>query len=150
MTGIGGRVVGIDYGSKRIGIAVSDPMRILASGRGIVENDRDALQRIAAIVHSEGASLIVVGMPYAPDGGKGKKAEEVEQFVGLLKSVVDVPIATWDESYSSVEAQRVLREGGAKRKQRQQKGRIDEMAARILLQEFLDSTTPSGDAEEPA
>jgi putative Holliday junction resolvase len=131
-----GRILGIDYGSVRIGLALTDPLRILASGAGTLQSDEGALRAIAALVGREDVRLIVVGMPYAPDGGKGQKAKEVEVFIERLRALVRVPIETWDESYTSVNAEAALREGGMKRKQR--RGRVDEMAARLLLQEYLD------------
>jgi putative Holliday junction resolvase len=78
-------------------------------------------------------------MPYAPDGGRGKKGEEVDRFVAELRGAVSVPVETWDESFTSVNAQRAFIAGGMKRKQRQQKGRVDEMAARLLLEDYLES-----------
>jgi putative Holliday junction resolvase len=137
-----GRVLGIDYGSVRIGIALADPLRILASGAGTLENDDRAVGRIADLVVAQEVRLIVVGMPYAPDGGKGEKAREVEQFIERLRIQVRVPVETWDESFTSVNAQRVLREGGMKKKQRRERSRVDEMAARLLLQEYLESRKP--------
>lgn len=134
-----GRVLGIDYGSVRIGMALTDPLRMLASGAGTLENDGRAPGRIAELVAAQDVRLIVVGMPYAPDGGKGGKAKEVEQFIGRLQPLVRVPIETWDESYTSVNARNLLREGGLRKKQRRERHRIDEMAARLLLQEFLES-----------
>jgi putative Holliday junction resolvase len=133
-----GRVLGIDYGSVRIGRAVTDPLRMLASGAGTVENDGMAEQRIAGLVAAQNIRLIVVGMPYAPDGGKGEKAKEIDRFVERLRELVQVPIETWDESFTSVTAQKVLRDAGARKKQRRERHRIDEMAARLLLQEYLD------------
>ncbi len=135
-----GRILGIDYGSVRIGLALTDPLRILASGAGTIDNNAGAAATIARLVASEGVSLIVVGMPYAPDGGKGSKAVEVDAFVERLRLLVHVPIETWDESFTSVRAQQALREGGARKKQRRERHRIDEMAARLLLQEYLQGT----------
>ncbi len=133
-----GRILGIDYGSVRIGLALTDPLRILASGAGTVENDARAARRIADLAAAEDVRLIVVGMPYAPDGGKGSTAKEVDQFIERLRVLVQVPIETWDESFTSINAQTVLREGGLRKKQRKERDRVDEMAARLLLQEYLD------------
>ena len=135
-----GRVMAIDYGTRRVGVAVSDPSRILASGRGTLDNTPALLDGLRAIAGAEEVVLIVVGMPYAPDGGKGKKGEEVEEFIGRLRGAVNVPVETWDESYTSVEAHRAFLDGGMKKKQRREKGRVDEMAARLLLQEYLENS----------
>ena len=134
-----GRVLGIDYGSRRVGVAMSDPLRVLAGGVGTLDNNDTLLDRLAGIVEEHQVSLVVVGMPYAPDGGKGAKGREVELFIRRLESMIPVTITTWDESFSSVEAQRAFRQGGMKRKQRQEKARVDEMAARLMLQEYLDA-----------
>ena len=133
-----GRVLSIDYGTKRVGVAVSDPMRIIAQGVTTLNNDAGLMDELRALALQHGASRIVVGMPYSDDGGKGAKALEVEQFIQQLKTVIDLPIDTWDESYSSVNAHRVFVDTGMKRKKRQEKKRVDEMAARLMLQEYLD------------
>jgi putative Holliday junction resolvase len=138
--GAAGRVMAIDYGTRRVGVAVSDPLRILASGRGTLANSPLLLDELRAIVDTEEISLIIVGMPYAPDGGKGTKGAEVEEFVGRLRGAVRIPVDTWDESFTSVNAHRAFIESGMKKKQRQEKGRVDEMAARLLLQEYLENT----------
>ncbi|MBK7259830.1 MAG: Holliday junction resolvase RuvX [Ignavibacteriae bacterium] len=139
MAGEPGRVLALDYGAKRVGVAMSDPLRILASGVGTWANDAGLLTAIAKHVQDEMVVLIVVGMPYAPDGGKGAKAREVEAFMERLRGVVQVPLTTWDESYTSVEAHQAFRDGGMKKKQRRDRAAVDTMAARILLQQFLDA-----------
>jgi putative Holliday junction resolvase len=139
MAGDPGRVLALDYGTKRVGVAMSDPLRILASGVGTWTNDAALLPAIAKLVQDELVVLIVVGMPYAPDGGKGAKAREVEAFMQHLGSVVKVPLTAWDESYTSVEAHQAFRDGGMKKKQRRDRASVDTMAARILLQQFLDA-----------
>jgi putative Holliday junction resolvase len=133
-----GRILGIDYGAVRVGLAVTDPLQILASGAGVLENAPGMLEKILEIVREQGIVRIVVGMPYAPDGGMGKTGEEIGRFASALSAAVTVPVETWDESGSSRKAIRALIEGGAGRKKRRERGRVDEMAARILLQEFLD------------
>jgi putative holliday junction resolvase len=134
-------VLGLDYGSKRIGVAVSDPFRVLARGLGTLDNGAQLFKRLEEIIRENEIDLIVVGMPYGADGGKGKKAHEVDEFIALLKHVTDIQIDTWDESYSSVNAQQAFIDGGMRRKQRRQKARVDEMAARLILQDFLDHHT---------
>lgn len=139
MTGIKGRILAIDYGSKRVGLAVSDPMRVIAQGAGTHENDATLLERLARFAREEEIALIVVGMPYAPDGGVSAKGVEIQRFIELLRNLVHVPIETWDESFSSVRAHQAFRETGMKRKQRREKYRVDEMAARLMLQEYMES-----------
>ena len=141
MVGTPGRVLGIDYGTKRLGLAISDPLRVLAGPVGAWDNDPGLMQRLTELITNVAVTLVVVGMPYAPDGGKGAKAREVDGFIARLKRHHPVAVVTWDESYTSVEAQRVLIEGGRRRKQRRAKGAVDTMAARLLLQQFLDAQT---------
>jgi putative holliday junction resolvase len=136
-----GRILGIDYGSKRVGLALSDPLRLIASGAGVLPNTASLVRLLAGFVDEHQVVVIVVGMPYAPDGGVGKKGEEVEAFIRRLQEMVSIPIETWDESFTTVEAGAAIRKGGMKKKQRQQKGVLDEMAARLMLQEYLDSKT---------
>lgn len=133
-----GRILAVDYGTKRVGIAVSDPTRLIAQGVTTLMNDEWLLEKLHTLIREQNAVRIVVGMPYSADGGRGAKAVEVEQFIEKLKRAVDVQIDTWDESYSSVSAHRVFIETGMKRKKRQEKRRVDEMAARLMLQEYLD------------
>jgi len=139
MKSVTGRILGIDYGSKRIGVAVSDPLRVIAQGIGTLENDHRVIGRISSIIKEQDVALVVVGMPYSSDGGKGAKALEVDQFIQRIKESVSTGVETWDESYTSVNAQRAFIDGGMKRKQRRQKARVDEMAARLMLQEYLDN-----------
>ena len=141
-----GRILGLDYGSKRIGVAVSDPTRLIAQGVTTLESDGSVFGRIAEIVKREQVACVVVGMPYSADGGKGKKALEVDEFIGELRKHIDAEIDTWDESYSSVNAHQTFISTGMTRKKRRQKSRVDEMAARLMLQEYLDNERVIGSA----
>jgi putative Holliday junction resolvase len=133
-----GRILAIDYGSVRVGLAVCDPLRVTTRGAGTISNAPDLISRLAALVQSEDVVEIVVGMPYAPDGGLGAKGEQVKKFVERLAPAVTVPVRTWDESQTTVAARRRMRDGGMKQKQRREKGKVDEMAARILLEDYLE------------
>jgi putative Holliday junction resolvase len=134
-----GRILAIDYGTKRVGVAVSDPLRVIAQGLGTLQNDGSLFRELAGIIREGSVSLVVVGMPYGPDGGLGGKAEEVTEFIRKLRDAVPVPIDTWDESYTTIDAQRAFVSGGMRQKKRREKSRVDEMAARLLLQEYLES-----------
>ena len=135
-----GRILAIDYGSRRVGLALSDPLGIISQGAGTLANSPSPAGTISALVIEKEVRKVIVGMPYAPDGGKGQKAREVDEFIGALRTMVAVPVEPWDESFTTVEAQRLLLAGGMKRGQRREKERIDEMAARVLLQDYLDSS----------
>jgi putative Holliday junction resolvase len=129
----------IDYGGRRVGLAISDPLGIVATGAGVVRNDSRLVGTILRMITEQNVRHVVVGMPYRADGSRGTRAKDIDRFIECLREGTAVPIETWDESFTSVEAAGIFREGGMKRKQRREKGRIDEMAARLLLQEFLDS-----------
>lgn len=122
-----------------MGVALSDPMRVISREIGTLENDGHLARRLADIAREEGAVLILVGMPYAPDGGKGDTARAVDAFIGALRQSISLPVETWDESYTSQDARRAFLAGGMKRKQRRQKERVDAMAARLLLQDYLEN-----------
>lgn len=133
-----GRVLAIDYGSRRVGVAVSDPTRLIAQGVTTLRNDENLLEGMRHLIREHDAVRVVVGMPYAPDGGKGAKALEIERFIKELEKVAGVPVDTWDESYSSADARQVFVESGMRRRKRREKKRVDQMAARLMLQEYLD------------
>ena len=142
MTTYPGRILSIDYGTKRIGVAVSDPTRLIAQGVATLQNNEGLFEKLIEVIKQQEAVLIVVGIPYGADGGKSKKALEVEEFIKRLKLHTTLEIDTWDESYSSVNAHRAFIDIGMKKKKRQQKARVDEMAARLMLQEYLDNGRP--------
>ena len=133
----------IDFGSERIGLALSDPLQVIAGGAGTLKNSATVPGEIGNRVEANQVVRIIVGMPYLHDGTKGDKAKEVEEFIGRLKLVVRVPVETWDESFTSVRAKQAYRDGGMRKKQRQDKGLVDEMAARLLLQDYLDALSGS-------
>jgi putative Holliday junction resolvase len=121
-----------------VGLALSDPLMILAGGAGVLPNDGMLLDRLAELIRLRDVSRVVVGMPYAPDGGLGARGRQVTAFVNDLTHAAGVPVDTWDESQSSKEAQRALIAGGVRKKRRREPGQVDEMAARLILQEYLE------------
>jgi len=133
------RVMGIDYGSKRIGLALSDEMAMIAQPLDFVSAEplSNALERVASIVREKEVGKIVVGMPRNMDGSYGSAAEKTREFVGALQAKVSAPIRTWDERLTTVSANRALIEAGMSRQKR--KTKVDQTAAAILLQSFLDS-----------
>lgn len=133
------RIVAIDHGTKRMGIAVSDELGMLAHPLEYVEAEplAGALKRIEDLVVEKQAGLVLVGMPRNMDGSYGPAAAKVNEFVAELRKTISVPVKTWDERLTSVQANRFMREANVR--QRDRKGRADQMAAAILLQSYLDS-----------
>lgn len=133
-----GRILGIDYGTKRIGIAVSDPLNIIARSLGVIPNDTKAMMTIAGYVRAYSASLVVVGMPYTLKGEISHSGNEVLEFVRKLKEAVGVEVEVIDERFTSRIAQKTMIMMGTTKKQRRQKHRIDELASALILQSYLD------------
>ena len=133
------KILALDYGTKRIGLAISDDdVGMFASALPFLENkgDKNSAQAIADRVAKEQIELLLIGMPRNMDGSYGESAEKVKNFINLLKSVTSVTIKTVDERLSTVEASKRLRESGIKAKD--QRDKIDSMSAKILLQSYLD------------
>ena len=128
----------LDWGTVRIGVALSDPMRIIASPYDTFDaKPRDLfLRRISEIIERETVTLVLVGLPFNMDGSEGSSAKGARELVDAVASL-GVEVETWDERLSSFAAERALREIG--RKPSRDKARIDRVAATMLLQEYLDS-----------
>ncbi|MBU1299889.1 MAG: Holliday junction resolvase RuvX [Bacteroidetes bacterium] len=137
------RILGIDYGSKRIGVAISDPLRIIAQGIEVISNTPAFFDKIKMIAEKYDVEAIVVGFPYNLKGETGQSAKEVQVFIQGLKAVINIPIIEWDERFTSAVAHQTLIDMGVKRKKRQQKSTIDRMAAALILQSYLDSVVKS-------
>lgn len=130
--------MGVDYGLARVGLAISDPSRIIASPSKAVATE-DALFHIKSLVDERGITEIVVGVPLHMDGSMSEMGEEVMAFVIQLRAVVGVPVVTRDERLSTVEAERALNEVDSPSQRRHRvKGRVDSAAAAIILQSYLD------------
>jgi putative Holliday junction resolvase len=132
------RILAIDHGTKRMGIAISDELQMLAQPVEFIlaEPFADFLARLKELMREKEVELIVVGMPRNMNGSYGPAALKVQDFVAALKNAVTVPIRTWDERLTSVQANRFLLEGNVRREKRKEK--VDKMAAAILLQSYLD------------
>jgi putative Holliday junction resolvase len=135
------RILALDHGTVRIGVAVSDELKMFASPLEFIPAEPRAgvMERLQQLIREKDVELIVIGMPRNMNGSYGPAAEKVREFVEQLRSAVTVPLVTWDERLSSVQAHRMLRQAGHKAKQ--QKGKVDASAAAILLQSYLDSLT---------
>lgn len=133
------RIMGIDLGTRRIGVALSDQMCMLAHGRGAIEriSDEKAISRIIEIVSEEKVERIVVGFPLNMDGTEGPRAVDSRKFVEKLMSLAGVDVILWDERLSTKEAEDVLIQADVGRKKRRKV--VDKMAAQLILQGYLDS-----------
>lgn len=138
------RIMGIDFGTTRMGISLSDPLQIIAQPFTTLGNQPGIIARICDIVKNEDIGVIVVGMPLNLKGEKGKKAQEVEKFIDEIRKATDAEVVHWDERFTTSIAHQTLLTMGTKRdERRKKKGRVDSMAAAILLQGYLDSRKPS-------
>jgi putative holliday junction resolvase len=137
------RSLGIDFGEKRIGLAISDPEGRLAVPLTTLarRNDRSAIREIEEIARREGIGRLVLGEPVGLDGQRGEAAERVRRFGDRLAGITGLPVRLVNESLTTVEAQERLRAAGID--PRREPERIDAVAAQILLQEALDSE-PAG------
>jgi putative Holliday junction resolvase len=132
------RVLGLDVGDVRIGVALSDETATIAGGLPTLTRvgPRKDVQAVAALVREREVDEIVVGLPRRLDGTLGPQAEKVQSFAADLRRSVRIPVHEWDERFTSVEANRALMEGGVRRKDR--KHSVDKVAAVLILQGFLD------------
>jgi len=131
------RLMGLDLGGRRIGVAVSDPSRVLARGIEVIERrsmEKD-LEAIAHLAEEYEVEAIVVGFPRRLNGTAGEEAKKAEAFAAQIEAHLGLPVILWDERLSTVRAARALAEGG-KRKRRLG---IDAVAAVVILQDYLDS-----------
>lgn len=137
------RVLAIDHGTKRMGIAVSDETACIAHPLEFIpaEPFHDFLARLKTLLREKEVGMILVGMPRNMDGSYGPAALKVQEFVAVLKEATPIPIKTWDERLTSAQANRFLIQADVRRDKRKEK--VDKAAAAILLQSYLDSLTPS-------
>lgn len=132
------RIVGIDYGTKRVGIAVSDPLHMFARPFDTCD-PRNVLDRVAAMVGDLGVKSIVVGWPLTPEGDETTARTMVQPFIDRLQHrFADVEIIKWDERFSSERAKQALYNAGVSKKARRSKERINAAAAALILQDYLD------------
>jgi putative Holliday junction resolvase len=133
------RILALDHGTKRIGVAVSDETKTIAQPLEYILADppADFRERLEKILLEKEIDLILIGMPRNMDGSYGPAAQKVQAFVGDLKAVTTLPIKLWDERLTSTMANRALIQGNVRRDQRKEK--VDKMAAAILLQSYLDA-----------
>jgi putative holliday junction resolvase len=130
------RCLALDYGQKRIGVAISDLSNTIATTHSVLINNKSLLEKIKEIVLAEKITHIVIGLPLHMNGEKGDKALMAESLGDSIKSFIDVEIIYEDERLTTVSAQRILIAGDVRRDKR--KGKIDALAATFFLQKYLD------------
>lgn len=135
------RVMGLDYGDRNIGVAISDAFRWTAQGLTVVEKRRDGgeLDRIAELALEHEVSEIVVGLPKNMNATIGPRGEICIAFAEQIRQKLEIPVHLWDERLTTVAAERTLLEADVSRRKRKQV--IDKMAAALILQNYLDSNT---------
>jgi len=133
------RIMALDVGEKRVGVAISDKTRVIAQNLMTLnrKNLKDDLKTLKNIVEEKKVHLIVVGLPLNMNGTLGKKAEEILKFKDLIERRIGIDVETYDERLSSKEAEAILIKADISRKKR--KGKIDKIAAQIILQNYLNS-----------
>ncbi len=133
------RILSIDYGKKRTGIAVTDPLQIIAGGLATVSTS-ELFDYLQAYIAREQVEMIVIGEPRQPNGEPSENLARVQQFVNRWrKAVPQIPIQFYDERFTSVLAHQAMLDGGLKKKARQNKGLVDEISATIILEDYLRS-----------
>jgi putative Holliday junction resolvase len=133
------RIISIDYGRKRTGLAVTDPLQLIAGGLATVSTS-ELFEWLKAYIAKEPVERLVIGEPLQPNGAPSENLARVQQFVNRWrKAVPEIPIEYYDERFTSVLAHQAMLDGGLKKKARQNKALVDEISATILLQDYMRS-----------
>jgi putative Holliday junction resolvase len=133
------RILSIDYGRKRTGLAVTDPLQIIAGGLATVATS-ELFEWLQAYIAREPVERIVIGEPRQPNGEPSENLARVQQFVNRWrKAVANIPIEYYDERFTSVLAHQAMLDGGLRKKARQNKGLVDEISATIILEDYMRS-----------
>jgi putative holliday junction resolvase len=133
------RILAIDYGLKRTGLAWTDPLQIIATAVGTVDTPQ-LKEKLAELMASEAIEALLLGWPTRFDGSDTHATPAVREFEAYLKATYpQLTLHLWDERFTSKMAQQALRESGLKKKKRREKGLVDQVAATLMLQEFLQS-----------
>lgn len=133
------RILAIDYGEKRLGLAISDPLGIIAQGMPTLLRNSliEDVKRLLSLIGEKGVEEVVIGLPKNMNNTLGEKATETMEFIEVLKKYISIPIYTFDERLTTVMANKALLEGNLSRKKR--KNRIDMITAQLILQAYIDS-----------
>ena len=130
------RILGLDFGRARIGVAISDELQMLAHPLETIPANEKPASRVAEIVREKQVDHVVAGIPRQMNGQIGTAATEVLEFVEKLRAILPCPVVTWDERLTTVAANRALRDAG--KKTRDTRGYVDQVAAQMILQTYLD------------
>jgi putative Holliday junction resolvase len=130
-------ILALDFGRARIGVAISDELQLLAHPLETIPANEQTPSRVAEIVREKKVEHVVTGLPKQMDGQIGSAATEVLEFVEKLRAILPCPVVTWDERLTTVAAHRALRDAG--KKTRETRGYVDQVAAQMILQGYLDS-----------
>ena len=130
------RILGLDFGRARIGVAISDELQMLAHPLETIPANEEPASRVAEIVREKQVDHVVAGIPRQMNGQIGTAATEVLEFVEKLRAILPCPVVTWDERLPTVAAHRALRDAG--KKTRDTRGYVDQVAAQMILQTYLD------------
>jgi putative Holliday junction resolvase len=134
-------VLGIDAGERRVGVALSDELRVLASPLCVLNRAHGlarVLDALTAVAQREGVAQLVVGWPLNADGSVGKQARRAQDFARVAARVVGLPVELWDERLSTQEAEAIVRAQGRATRRVRQRGQLDAIAAAVILQDYLD------------
>ncbi len=139
-------ILGLDFGRARIGAAISDELQLLAHPLETIPANEQTASRVADIVREKKVDHVVAGLPRQMNGQLGAAATEVLQFVEKLRAILPCPVVTWDERLTTVAAHRALRDAG--KKTRQTRRYVDQVAAQMILQSYLDRRVANAAAKE--
>ena len=137
-----GRVLGIDAGERRVGVALSDPTRLIASPVTVLDRRSGlapVLEALSEIARTEDVRRLIVGLPLNEDGSRGRQARRAEGFARVAERVVGLPVELWDERLSTREAEALARAQGRNTRRLRQTGQMDALAAAVILQDYLDA-----------
>ncbi len=132
-----GRVVALDIGTKRTGVATTDECRIIASPHSVIQatNKKEWIEQVVPLLQELEAEEVVIGLPLDQNGEQGRDAKAIQQFIALLRERVAIPVIEWDERYTTVQAEEILIEADLSRQKR--KTVIDKIAAALILERYL-------------
>ena len=138
-------MLGIDAGERRVGVAVSDALRLLATPLCVLDRARGlapVLDALTELTRREGIDRMIVGLPLNADGSHGQQARRAQDFARVAARVVGVPVDLWDERLSTQEAEAIVRAQGRSTRRVRQRGQLDAIAAAVILQDYLDHAPP--------